>query len=512
MRIMFKRNENKDVSDSIAGEKPAIDYTAMRYRGANPDYIVYKELGESLSFEEYQENVLPIINLSFPEVNPGLKHRHQEKLDKNEALYIEKRLQKKGYKVLIIPKVLYDLFYVYFRYKELVEHHGPYLKGLDPCDHSKENHKKLRAIAKHVSPTEYWLKTGGDTITMDIYQGIKFIKPDQFSEYLKNEKISMQAPILQVAFDKIFQDYQDRENDIFYLKSEFVLNKKILAYFQRMRIKQPFNVIDLKRIAEDISNKLYKVRDLFSDTYFGAEIDLLDKTFLYPSNKINFEKIILKTLLHEFALDPAYYTLYRTKESRSNSFSGSLSFGQSVFSGIEYDSKSGSPLTIKLQHPERHLYYFDVKKSDFHNPHSICSNLFLIPPARRINRTIATGEVWHARTKIPFNQTISGFSSLYVNYSKLIGKFFDKPHPLKIDTSIIRNEQDYKKIVSPFIEKNLLVLPSIKRYSIFSKKEKPVVPTSIADNKHLTAKRKRGLNDKNNEHGEQIQHKKIKLT
>lgn len=456
--------------DPIADAKSIIDFDTATYRGANPEYIVYKGSGEPLSFTEYQENVLPIINQSFPEITPELTNPCQAELDNNEALCIKTMLEKKGYHVLVIPKVLYDLMYVYFRYHELYEHHSPYLKKYYEARINTDIKYVIAEKEKHVTPIDNWL--GSATETPKVQE--KVLSQDQFAEFLKEEKVSLQVPILNVSFEGVFKDYQNRENNLLYQKAEYSFNNQVLQYFKEMRINlkvsplylRELTINDMLTMANDIFEKLYKKND---DKFMSVDRDAfnLKRRLLDPSMKDVVKKIILEVLLHEFSLDPAYYTLYRTKQFKRNSLIESISFGQSVLSGIEYDNLSGSPLTIKLQNPERHVYYLDVKKSDYHNPKTAASNLLFIPPARRINRTIGTGEFWHVRSKFPIDPktTIDG---IYGFSYEIRRGLENKPHPLKMDGRKIKNEADYKKYLAPYIERNLLELPSIKDYSFFS--------------------------------------------
>ncbi len=91
----------------------------ITYQGSNAEYIVFKKNGFQLTEQEYLDLAVPILNLQFPrnrETEETLSPEILDQLDQNEVDYIDRALETQGLKAIKIPKTLYDIFYIAFRF------------------------------------------------------------------------------------------------------------------------------------------------------------------------------------------------------------------------------------------------------------------------------------------------------------------------------------------------------------------------------------------------------------
>lgn len=410
---MFSYNNKNLITneDNKITTKPLYCYEPPTYQGSNPEYIVRRANGSLLSLKEYQRIILPRFNKTFPPSDPDKRTlRQQKRMDDNEVLEIITELNKAGYKTVAIPKTLYDLFYIYYSITEKIE----------------RNKQQNQTNSEH----------------------------------------EISSNVLHVNDEDIYKTFKKRDQNPLQQKHDLALNNNIITFLQDQQVnlhKICWN--DIKKITtvllNGLMNSLKKKKDYSSFSELSYRII---KILQDQSKYMLFKKTLMNALAHEFYLDPAYYTIYRTATPERNHVYHdeelySISFGHSVLAALEYDGPSGSVLGILMHRCETlPVFACDVKKSDYQNPKTLTSNLLFIPPAKRINRMTIEGEFGHARGKVLVSEEryISGICG--EASTKLTNK--DISHPILIKPGFFQNKEDFKNQSDAFLDQNLLHLKS----------------------------------------------------
>jgi hypothetical protein len=355
---------------------------SIPYQGSNAEYIVLQEDGSNLSEEKYLSLALPVLRTQFPrtqEIESKLTPIELDRLNDDEVGAIDQALANQHLKALKIPKTLYDMFFMAFRFDQAVD-----------AFNQQEKCKATQSLKRFISP------------------------PASVNKYQKDLIASEKT--IEEAFVKV-------DKDLVVSKVDFELNQYIAAYLNKNNISE-LQWADVKMIYEDLRKHILEIHEnnsnIFDTLYSGECLSGTNCSASHRNHSIyrifrNFSETnhvlnaaIVKALWQEYSERSSIFTLYRggdltadnhrpLRDAKEKSVH-SISYGQSLFSSSEMDFGGAGAIPIEFIREYGNGYCLKIDKRDYRN--GVAGQLFVIPPAQRTARFRLDGEMTHARSRI----------------------------------------------------------------------------------------------------------------
>lgn len=313
-------------------------HVEMPYQGSNAEYIILKQDGAPLSEEDFKTLAYPILSLQFPRTKATESQLSPEQLnalDSDEVSYINTQLNEKGMSAIIIPKTLYDLFYVSYRLDDAVAA-------------SKTSDKKmaLKKMEEFRFPTASVsiCKRSGNTFRIESVNDQEI--HNEFSQCLNKSGLLT--------------------------KVEFQLNQYILNFLKSYQISKHLNwELTLKlfhSLIDHIKQTFNENANVFHSLYIGQGFNYDDSSLNHALYKIGeslgnpkCQEALLKTLWWEYSQDAGIFTIYRggrVEKDDNIKFPdksigltamrlNSLSFGQSWLISFENDNSGAGAIPLE---------------------------------------------------------------------------------------------------------------------------------------------------------------------
>jgi hypothetical protein len=372
------------------------------YQGSNAEYIAFKNDGSELTKQEYLDLAVPILKLQFPrnkEVEATLSSAILNQLDQNEVNYIDKALSEKGLKAIKIPKTLYDIFYIAFRFSTSASS----LKMENACQATTSLERFLHP------PAEIYR-----------YNPNLLLKEEDIHQvFVKIDKENITSTVDAELNNYIFQDLT--KNNVQEAPSWSAVLTIIDVLFHRI------NAISKEN--DKPFNRLYNMSCLSAACQIANDSLVRDHRNHYIFRMLrNFAPteakcltVFKKALWHEFSQESSVYTCYRgggqemeTEQSALGLHSGS--YGHSLCSSCELDMGGSGAIPIEYARTYGYGYAVSIDKADYRK--SSVGHFFSIPPAQRTARFRLNGEFTHVRTRVhqpgPQEETVHGMQNIAI--------------------------------------------------------------------------------------------------
>jgi hypothetical protein len=364
----------------------------VTYQGSNAEYIVFKENGAPLTEQEYLDLALPILKLQFPRnkgVEKGLSPKILDQLDENEVKYIDKALETEGLKAIKIPKSLYDIFYIAFRFSISASS----LKEGDAC------------------PATASLEGQFLEPLVDLYrchpEGNKVVVQEEaiHKVFVRSDWGDMASKVDAGLNNYIFQDLTLKKYTQETLSWEAIISV-VDDLFQRIEIisqanKEQFNGLYDQRCPAT------KCKVLGSKDYLGHWNHYVFRmSDHFASSQTLILTVFKKALWLEFSQGSSVYTCYRggkqeMEQDQTAPVLHSRSYGHSLCSSCESDSShmgGAEAIPVKNTREYGYAYAVSLDKADYRK--GFVGHFFFIPPAQRTARFRLEGEFTHVRTRV----------------------------------------------------------------------------------------------------------------
>jgi|GEM_PF-1625250 len=361
------------------------------YQGSNAEYIVFKKDGSPLTEQEYLDLAVPILKLQFPrnkEVEETLSPEILDQLDKNEVDYINKALEAKGLKAIKIPKSLYDIFYIAFRFSISASS----LKDRDAC-------QATTSLERFLDPAAHIYRYGDKVLVRE---------NDIHEVFVKIDRENVTSKVDAGLNNYIFQDLTQKKHTQDTLSWEAIISV-VDDLFQRIESISQTNKVEL--------NCLYTQR-CPSETCKVSKQDLdhIDHLMRGHRNHFVFRMIrnfvstqtklltlFKKALWLEFSQSSSVYTCYRggqqeMEQEPSAPVLHSGSYGHSLCSSCELDMGGAGAIPIEYAREYGYGYAISFNKTDYRKDSA--GHFLVIPPAQRTARFRLEGEFTHVRTRV----------------------------------------------------------------------------------------------------------------
>ena len=358
------------------------------YHGANPEYIIITKDLNPITETAYNNLAINILNYQYPRnisIESQLSEVELNNLETDEISFISEKLENIGFKAIVIPDVLYDLFFICYRLTKIVE-------AAPDCETLKNFHSllEIKTVRKNLqetnnsNPTEYDLHKSYEEISKESsHRNLDFLFQEFIREKLLSFGITGKTPLKWSEAEKILKTTIDEIRAIGKSKS---LTQSCLS-------KKCFN------------------QPPSSHHNFPQFISLAVGDFQCKKAKVF--KIFQRVLQTEFLSSPSHRLFFRGGDILKDTTlkpAGSLysrSFGLSLFSMCEKD-EGAIPLHYMVQNESiSYLLSVDMsKKSNFDH-----KKFLWVTPTQRTFRFIDRGE-YHPRTKIQDHEDatkIAGF-------------------------------------------------------------------------------------------------------
>ncbi|HEX4839966.1 MAG TPA: hypothetical protein VFU89_05955 [Rhabdochlamydiaceae bacterium] len=354
----------------------------MTYQGSNAEYIVFKKDGSQLSEQEYLDLAVPILKLQFPRnkaVEETLTPEVLDQLDQNEVAYIDQVLDAKGLKAIKIPKTLYDIFYIAFRFSISALSS----KEADACQATTSLERFL-----HPSASIYHYQPNLLVLEKDVHQAFvtidgvaskadaelnTYIFQDLMQKKYTQDTLSWEAiiSIVDDLFHRIEGLNQSNEGSF-----GFLYTKKCLS----------------KNCKESPATRLH---------HWNHYVFRMVRNFVSSQPKIL--AVFKKALWLEFSQSSSVYTCYRGGQQEmerelSAPVLHSGSYGHSLCSSCERDMGGAGAIPVEYIREYGYGYVVSLNKADYRQ--GSASHFFVIPPAQRTARFRLDGEFTHVRTRV----------------------------------------------------------------------------------------------------------------
>lgn len=380
------QTQNLPAKQPIARKFAAIQIPSsvtMTYRGSNAEYIVSNKDGSQLTEQEYLERAVPILKLQFPrnkKVEKALSPEVLDQLDQNEVGYIDQALDAKGLTAIKIPKTLYDIFYIAFRF----ETSASTLKKGDACEATTSLERFLRPSAS-LSP----------------YRPDLLVEEKDVHEvFVTIDKGHIVSKIDAELNRYIFQDLTQRTYAQETLSWETLISV-VDVLFRRIR--------SIYQANEEIFNSLYTQQCPSENCKMSEKpnghrnhfVFRMCRNFVPPQSEIL--AVFKKALWLEFSQSSSVYTCYRGGQQEmerepSAPVLHSGSYGHSLCSSCELDMGGAGAIPVEYTREYGYAYAVSLNKADYRQ--GSAGHLFFIPPAQRTARFRLVGEFTHPRTRI----------------------------------------------------------------------------------------------------------------
>jgi hypothetical protein len=374
----------------LAGRIPVTEVPTepsdLEYQGSNPEYIIFKADGSSISEAEYLEQAYPILRLQFPRtsyVESALSDEEIAQLEEDEIGFISTKLSEKGFATLVIPKTLYDLFYH--------SHRAQY----------------IRDLMQELQTSE------------DIQTGKKVKEAYNLFNWRINtlwSKLVDQTTIDQAVENAYQSKYQLK-------KLDFKINQYITTHLHSSLTKNKCSKITWKTVQESfkflseaftshsskaLRNQFYALIPKYEggNQYFENELDsLLDVSGTAIHRGIlPCSTVLEKTLWDEYTQPANIYTVYRGGSLErdgiltSSDKWHSLSFGQSWFSSSEVDYSGAGATPINYVWSDSDPWGVHIDTRSYRIERATHTAPVIMGPAQRCARYRIKGEHTHGRS------------------------------------------------------------------------------------------------------------------
>ena len=376
-------NVLKNSSNVSQVNRGQIYESSVAYRGANADYLVYKDKpAAGVSWEDYQRDVLPVLAQRFPFLEPNAVRADDRKaIALNEAAWIGAALGSKGYQTVPVPKSLYDVFFLVFRLQDR------FAQAREAAEQGREG--SIPTLDPSRDPEAAWTELQSARLRCDV---------PALPSLTNNE--GPVAPQVSAAL-------RSRASDVRYQRAAHTLNQRTLAYMEK-------HGVDATRLNLPIMQQLAAClmhhdapKAQYPDGSRPVLSDMFPKIAGEATNGVDFPNneractFIHAAIAHEYRAPPEVISLFRAAQWKDDvkpgarSANHSLSFGISASMGIGYDGVDGSPIAPRLQW--RDFYATDVRKVDL-LPGGALESVVRVPALLGPEQRIAeTGEFYHPR-------------------------------------------------------------------------------------------------------------------
>jgi hypothetical protein len=411
------------------------DQVTTSYQGSNAEYIVFKQNGAELNEEEYVTSAVPILRLQFPRTQVAestLSPEELTQLNKDEVAYIDTALKVKGLVAIKIPKTLYDIFYLAFRFEvsAQVPEQG------DACEFAGSLTRFLRPAA-------------------------------EISRYQPNLCVTEEA--LDYRFQKI--DAKHVVSKIDFALNQYILHdltqkglsNRELSWTEMASLVDTLSqrIIEIRKKNEAILNALYTqqcpstiCKKKGDYQHYNHYVFRMARNFPFPrpDTPQRISTPIKRALYQEYSQKASLYTLYRganlstdyIKQSDTNYDNvHSLSYGQSLCSSCELDMGGAGAIPLEYMREHGHGYTLTIDKNDYYKGNT--KNLFIIPPAQRTARFRLNGEFTHARSRVypKANTSVKG-----------MGNFEIEKVPYIVTQGKFQSSEAFDQIVSDYLDQH----------------------------------------------------------
>jgi len=354
----------------------------------NYAYIWYKkDLTKLLEFTSDEKEIIYniIINFSYPCYLANNSIRDMSLEDKKELLECELLFIRKKIKetclvdinIMQIPRVLYDLFNLYYYYK--------FEKYINPYSIFWDNIKKMEYDCKNKTLQNKNSYNGYTFYKMNIVKKNIFELNDIIINYIASYLIGD----ITLEYHNILECLIELYNSIYI---------SVMSYRDRRILFTP----EQKKILHEVLDFEVQSNSGFTILYRGANIEL---------DSIIREK--QKILRKDLDTNIGYYNT-KAPDEQLNSEEitilklNSLSLNMSILSGFIYDRDACTLnyIAYTANYPTYNInnkkikytinkFYLDDSSNEF--------SLFFIPPIHPFLQLYCSGELWHPRTKIGYN-------------------------------------------------------------------------------------------------------------
>lgn len=381
----------------------------ITYQGSNAEYIVFKKDGSKLTEEEYLDLAVPILKLQFPrntEIENTLSPEILDQLDQNESAYIYKALNAKGLTAIEIPKTLYDIFYIAFRFSTSASS----LKEADGC-------QATTSLERFLYPSAEIYRYHPNLLVQE---------SDIHKTFVEIDKEHISSKIDAELNNYIFQDLSQKKYEQNPLSWEATiaivedLFQRIDTISQTERVK--FNCLYNKECPSQdckVSKKKLETNDYLIRGHYNHYIFRMTRNF--APTQVKLLTIFKKALWHEFSQGSSVYTVYRgggqeLEREQATPILHSGSYGHSLCASCEIDMGGAGAIPIEYTRQYGYSYAVSINKADYRK--SRAGHFLIIPPAQRTARFRLNGEFTHVRTRVhqpsPQEKTVHGMQNIAV--------------------------------------------------------------------------------------------------
>lgn len=418
----------------------------------NYTYIFYRYDFVPLNIDEFMTLYNIVMKYHYPccmHIDNNLTDNEKMEIQTNEPNLVYSKIKEYEtmhnieltYKILQIPRVLYDLYHALWRaeadkiikceliYPSLYTYEK-YCKYFDKITNGQiDNIFQLNqyicvSILQRI-PTNImdW------TNILEQIIGMISVAKHNKQKYL-HAQIIANKQILFDALTEYMENNPERRFNIAIISEIYEICVKTNPMINIMVVTN--FVRDVLSYVRTKNNKYIKNIDIITyiENYYAGKnytpdkINYIDEknwitNFLdaYPHN----EKIVIETLKREFNGNNLATILYRAtsneKESVIDPFDEqkgfSISFNTSIFCGMFCDETAYTYELMTRYNKNKYCY---VYPRDYHNDMTGWSGIFFVPPIHPFVQLLLYGELWHARSKIFAGSVLTGvreFAGLY---------------------------------------------------------------------------------------------------
>lgn len=363
---------------------------AIAYQGSNAEYIVFKKDGSPLTEQEYLDLAVPILKLQFPrnkEIEETLSPDVLDQLDQNEIDYIDKALEAKGLKAIKIPKTLYDIFYIAFRFHTSASS----LKEGEAC-------QATTSLERFLDPAARIYRYGPDVLVQE---------KDIHKVFIKIDKENQTSKVDAGLNNYIFQDLTQRKYMQDALSWEAIISVVDDLFHRINSIQQAnereFNCLyNQKCPSKDckVSEKNLDIYDRLMQGHWNHYVFRMIRNF--DPSQTQILALFKKALWVEFSQSSSVYTCYRggQQEMEREPTTPTLhsgSYGHSLCSSCELDMGGAGAIPIEYAREYGYGYAVSINKAEYRK--DSVGHFFVVPPAQRTARFRLDGEFTHVRTR-----------------------------------------------------------------------------------------------------------------
>jgi hypothetical protein len=412
------------------------------YQGSNAEYIVFKQDGSTLTKQEYLDLAVPILELQFPR-NKGteakLTPEQLNLLDQDEVAYIDRELDAKGLQAIKIPKTLYDIFYIAFRF----ETSATALKKGDVC-------KTTTALERFIWPSASIWRYDANLLVQESNIHEIFIK-------INEEQVVSKVDAALNNYILSAHPWHPSANP---LKWETVTTL-VDNLFKR--------ILESMKQNEAILNCMYNGRCPSTECQVNQELLTRHRNHYvfrmvrnFADNQPQLVTVFKKALWLEFSSFSFVYTVYRggglaTEPEKTAPSLHSASYGHSLCSSCELDMGGAGAIPIEYTRDYGHGYVLAIDKADYRKK-GVTGHLFVIPPAQRTARFRLEGEFTHVRTRVhqpgPEETDVHGMQNIAVKKVPYIVTTGNFPNANAFDQELRRYEDRHTRVLTEVMSIN----------------------------------------------------------